>query len=480
MRRRVAWALAQGVGWWLAIVSIGVLLATLTGCGDGTRRTVSTIIDPPVTRLLLRVDAKRQAEAMPDILDITRSFAQASGSDQPPAFVPSPELEKLGWLVMTTGDLYPDGVISAVSSRPFVREVVVDHRRALVVPQAADPGINAQWAHAKLGTQAAWDRGVTGKGVLVAIVDTGVQCDHPDLACKGLGRDFTGEGALGDPNGHGTHVAGIVAARRANGLGGAGIAPDADILPVRVLDAEGSGYDSWIASGLVYAADNGAKVVNISLGGPELGNVIRDALKYGVARGVLFSCAAGNDGSDVATYPNAYDECIGVAATKKDGEVGTTWTNWGVNADLGAPGESIMSTCVTSRYCNMSGTSMAAPVASGVFALALSGGVRWGDVLGIVNRTGVSLTGRLSGVKRPNVTALSAFLVSAGSSTSTSSPSSPSISTATSTRRPTAVSTSSRTPTRVHTKTPTPRPTRTRRPRWPWWQALPIAIVKRR
>ncbi|MBK6639682.1 MAG: S8 family serine peptidase [Rhodocyclaceae bacterium] len=461
------------------------------GCSDNSRRIAQPLTGITEWTLLVKVDPKRQAEAIPGILDMTRSFAMASGSSNPPRLLERPELEKLGYLVFTTGDLYPDGVVSAIEAAPFVRTVIPDRRIRLTPPigdmlAVPDPGINAQWAHAKLGSQAAWARGVTGKGVVVAVVDTGVQCSHPDLsgACVAAGRDFTGENSLSDPNGHGTHVAGTVAARNGNGIGGAGIAPDAGILSVRVLDAEGSGFDSWIASGIVYAVDRGAKIVNLSLGGDELGTVMRDAVQYGTQRGVIFTCAAGNEGSDVATYPNAYPECIGIAATKKDGEVGTTWTNWGVNADLGAPGESIMSTCITSRYCNMSGTSMAAPVAAGVVALALSGGVGWADVIPLINRTGVPLTGRLTGLKRPSLTALSGFLVPLSSSTSTPS-TTRSPSTATPTRRPTATSTSSPTATR-RTTTSTPRPSRTpspratRRPRWPWWRAFPLVIVKRR
>lgn len=427
------------------LVAVVALSLLAVGCGDGSRRSAVGLLGFTEERLLVGVPPKDQPEALASILDITASYAQASGSENPPRVEDLPELAKLGYLVVTTGDLYPDGVANAVITRPKVRGVTRDQRRSLVGPLGADPGIGGQWAHDKLGTRVAWGRGFTGRGVLVAVVDTGVQCDHPDLLCASS-KDFTGSGSANDENGHGTHVAGIVAARGDNGVGGVGIAPDASILAVRVLDAEGSGWDSWISAGIVWATDNGAKVINLSLGGADGNEVLHRAVEYAYKRGVLLACAAGNDGEKEPTYPNAYPECVGVAATKKDGEVGTSWTNYGVNADVGAPGDSIMSTCIRSRQCSMSGTSMAAPMIAGVFAIELSGGIKWNEALKTINLTGVPLTGRLTGLKRPDVAALSALLVNGPRAT------------ASSTRRPVATSTSTRRP------TATPRPTRTSRP----------------
>lgn len=404
--------------------------ALLAGCTGGPPREPEPLAELPSIRLLVKAGGDglevvaARVEAVAHGLD-ARTTLDHSGP-RPSALVPSSELAKIGWLVVDAGGIPPDMLAASLRAQAGVAAVEVDARVRLIHPVAGeepgprvalDPMVGAQWVHAKVGSPAAWDAGLDGRGVTIAVLDTGVDCSHPDLRCKNGGRDFTGGGSTADVVGHGTHVAGTAAAIGGNGRGGSGMAPRADVLPVKVLDDSGSGDYSWVAAGIVWATDQGARVLNLSLGGPVPSTALRDAIAYATSRGALVACAAGNDGTDRASYPNTYPGCIGVAATRKDGEVGTTWTNWGVNADVGIGGESIMSTCTGGRYCQMSGTSMASPAFAGVLALALQGGVAPSAAVELINRTGVALIGRLAGLRRPDVAALAAAIRSAPSAT---------------------------------------------------------------
>ena len=167
--------------------------------------------------------------------------------------------------------------------------------RALETPQP-DPGRAQQWGLDAVGIGGAW-LVTRGAGVVVAVVDTGV-APAPDLAGRLLPgwNVIDGSDAPADDNGHGTHVAGTIAEVEGNGLAEAGVAPEASILPVKVLDAEGTGSDADVAAGIVWAADHGARVVNLSLGGGESSTVLADAVVYARHRDVLIVAAAGNDG----------------------------------------------------------------------------------------------------------------------------------------------------------------------------------------
>lgn len=254
-----------------------------------------------------------------------------------------------------------------------VEYVEVDHK-AKVTWTPSDPFLSSQWALTKIGASAAWDL-ARGAGVLVAVVDTGVDYTHEDLAGGGKvvnGYDFVDSDADAmDVQGHGTHVAGIVAGRGDNATGVAGIAPDANILAVRVLDGDGSGYYSWIASGITYAADHGAKVINLSLGGADSSDVLRDAINYAAARGIFVACASGNEALTTLDYPGRYSNCFTVGATTS-GDSRASFSNYGVGLDITAPGDNILSTTMGDGYESWSGTSMAAPYVAGVAALLFS------------------------------------------------------------------------------------------------------------
>ncbi len=239
-----------------------------------------------------------------------------------------------------------------------------------------------QWAFDAVDFESAWKLS-TGAGVTVAVVDTGVLGTHEDLAgsvLPGLDLaadastyDHAGNGEV-DPAGHGTHVAGIIAAHANNGVGIAGAAPGARILPVRVLDASGSGSSSDVAEGIIWAADHGARVINLSLGGgPSPGMQI--AIQYALSKQVVTFAAAGNayqDGNQ-PTYPAAYPEAVAVAAIDQSLNH-ASFSNTGSYVDIAAPGDLIWSTYGTGRsqYALMSGTSMATPYATATAALVLA------------------------------------------------------------------------------------------------------------
>ncbi|HEV7527091.1 MAG TPA: S8 family serine peptidase [Acidimicrobiia bacterium] len=238
-----------------------------------------------------------------------------------------------------------------------------------------------QWAFNAVNFESAW-RLSTGAGIIAAVVDTGVRASHEDLAGSVLpGIDLAADAAsvdpghngMVDPGGHGTHVAGIIAAHPNNGVGVAGAAPGVKILPVRVLDASGSGSSSDVADGIIWAADHGARVINLSLGGgPSPGMQV--AIQYARSKQVVTFAAAGNSylNGNQPTYPAAYPEAIAVGAIDQSLQH-ASFSNTGSYVDLAAPGDGIWSTYGSgnAQYALMSGTSMATPYATATGALVL-------------------------------------------------------------------------------------------------------------
>lgn len=241
-----------------------------------------------------------------------------------------------------------------------------------------------QWALNKLKAETSW-RKSRGKGVVVAVIDTGVRAKHPDLRGRVMkGWDFvSSDNAASDMNGHGTHVAGSIAANANNRRGVAGLAPKAKILPVRVLDASGSGNTAAVARGIVYAVNKGADVINLSLAGDQPDVQTRAAVAYAARKNVVVVAAAGNRGCGASpSYPAAYPNVIGVGAIDRYNRV-AGYSQCGSYVDVVAPGSSIASTMVYrsdpglrcgygSSYCRLSGTSMATPYASASAALLIS------------------------------------------------------------------------------------------------------------
>jgi thermitase len=249
---------------------------------------------------------------------------------------------------------------------------------AVASPAAAatDPRIGEQWGLHIVGAPQAWAGGASGGGVTIAVVDTGVDPNHEDLRGKVvLGRNFVGPCRSEDDNGHGTHVAGIAAAIAGNGVGGAGVAPAASVLSVKVLDSEGSGSD--VAPAIRYAADSGAQVINLSLGEfaqPLLGPSFSEAIRYAWSKGAVPVVAAGNDfvlGSGFSNEP----AMVVSATTRQDAKAlyssGVGAARWGI----AAPGDRVLSTWPGNQYDVLSGSSMAAAFVSGAVAALRSLGL---------------------------------------------------------------------------------------------------------
>jgi thermitase len=235
-----------------------------------------------------------------------------------------------------------------------------------------DPGFVNQWGMVKIQAPQAWDVTTGSSQVTIAILDTGVDLDHPDLANKIISNvNFGSSNTTDDVYGHGTHVAGIAAAMTNNGIGVAGLGYGSTIMNVKVLDDNGMGAYSWIASGIIWATDNGAKVINLSLGGSSPSSTLEDAVNYAWNNGVVVVAAAGNAGSTTPAYPAYYNNCIAVAATDANDGL-TSFSNYGKWVDVAAPGMIIYSTLKDGGYGCKSGTSMASPHVAGLAALVFA------------------------------------------------------------------------------------------------------------
>ncbi|HWP31347.1 MAG TPA: S8 family peptidase [Fimbriimonadales bacterium] len=230
-----------------------------------------------------------------------------------------------------------------------------------------DPGWGNQWGPKKIKCPEAWDITQGSSSVRIAICDTGIDKDHPDLASKiVLGKNFTSgdANAWDDGFGHGSHTAGIAAAITNNGIGVAGVGFNCSLMAAKVLDNGGSGTWAWVASGITWATDNGADAINLSLGASSGSSTLLNAVNYAWNNNVVIAAAAGNNGNTAAFYPAFYTNCIAVAASNSaDGK--PSWSTYGSWVEVAAPGQSIYSTWKNNSYVYSDGTSMASPHVAG-------------------------------------------------------------------------------------------------------------------
>jgi serine protease len=266
--------------------------------------------------------------------------------------------------------------------------------RASFVPD--DPLYDAkQWHLKRVGAESAWEY-TCGRGVTVAVIDTGVACwdkgpfsrgtDLAGTRCE-RGYDFVNDrGEAADDHGHGTHVAGTVAQTTNNGKGAAGLAFCANLMPIKVLTRQGWGTIANVAEGVRYAADEGAQVINLSLGGPGKSRILEDAVKHAIAKGVVVVAAAGNSGRSVG-YPAAYDGVVAVSASDSNDKI-AWFSSRGPEVSLAAPGVAVtqQTVCNGGRdHCEIfgtfNGTSMASPHVAGAAALLVAEGVTDGDAV---------------------------------------------------------------------------------------------------
>ncbi len=296
----------------------------------------------------------------------------------------------------------PRGVDPLRAVEGFKQEALVEHAEpnytarvseaAAAQPRTAripnDTYYASQWAPEAMSLPYAWDEVTGSSGVIVAVIDTGVQTDHPDLAGRIVtGYDFhNGSTYVRDYNGHGTHVAGIIGAAANNGIGTAGVNWNVRIMPLKACDDSGSGYLdlSYIIEALRYAADHGADVVNMSfqIGGEATGedSFMDQAIEYAYSRGVTMVAAAGNDGEPWVAYPARHPKVIAVSAVGPD-LARASWSNYGSSVDVAAPGVNILSTWPTNAYASASGTSMATPHVAGLVALMIASGITGPDAI---------------------------------------------------------------------------------------------------
>ena len=304
------------------------------------------------------------------------------------------QIDVLGVFVLGVPQTAEEKVVGALSKNPHVDYAELDYvAEAFFVPNDTYFAGN-QWGlentgqtikgvsgvvNADIDGPTAWD--TTQGGVPVAILDTGIDQDHEDLSSKIiLQRNFTDSPTVDDLYGHGTHVGGIVAAITNNATGVAGGCPNCQLMNGKVLNDKGSGAYSWIAGGITWAADNGAKVVNMSLGGSAKSVTLERAVNYAWNKGAVVVAAAGNSSNPSKTYPAAYPNAIAVAATNNRDQK-ASFSSYGAKwVDVATPGENIFSTFPNHSYkINKSlgydfgsGTSMATPMTSAVAALVWS------------------------------------------------------------------------------------------------------------
>jgi hypothetical protein len=283
--------------------------------------------------------------------------------------------------IETEGSPHPITLTLTVTHTPFVSYLPLIARNFPPPPILPnDPDYGNQWALEKVDAPRAWNY-ATGKDILIAVIDTGVDLDHPDLADKvrtDIDWDFVSKAAVADDDhGHGTHVAGIAAAATDNEIGVTGMGWDAMILPLKVTGPDGEGEDADLAEAIVYAANKGADVINMSLGGItspccSCPSIVQDAVDDAHAKGVVLVASSGNhggiDGPNAEMFPANCEHVLGIAATGSN-DVVAPYSNYGAHVSVAAPGSSIYSTLMGDRYGDKSGTSMAAPHVAGLAAL---------------------------------------------------------------------------------------------------------------
>lgn len=326
------------------------------------------------------------------LLGATVLFAAATALAQPPERVrvligftelPGPAQEALVrdaggdihhryHLIPAIAATVPVTALSGISRNPNVTIIEPD---GLV--RAIDAELDNTWGVKRIGSGIVHDGGNRGEGVKVAIVDTGIDCSHPELApnCMGGIDIVNNDNDPYDDHGHGTHVAGTVAAKD-DDSGVVGAAPNALLYGVKVLSASGSGWWSDVAAGIEWCVDNGIQVTNNSYGGSTGGSLLQSAFDNAYAAGIVHVAAAGNSGSgdDTVGYPAKLGSVIAVAATDSN-DNRASFSSTGPDVEIAAPGVSIRSTTVGGGYASWSGTSMASPHVAGTVALVIASGV---------------------------------------------------------------------------------------------------------
>lgn len=360
-----------------AIVSLIVMMGLNAGCGLSTPPTITA------SRTFHAESTQLQARSNRVIVKF-RASSSDSQVKSVSRFVSS-SIPSLGLLVVNAGIKGANEQLSALSGAGVIEYSEPD---SLVKTHLTigTPSSSKQYGHRAIQLPAAWDATMGDPSVVVAVIDSGVDLDHPDLRDRLVpGISFIpGSKGPSDDHGHGTHVAGIIAGSGNNGQGILGVAPRCRLMPIKVLDQKGEGNTSDIVSGIVYAAEHGARILNLSLGGIGGGKALETAIVYAQRKGCVVVAAMGNEGANAQDYPASYPGVIAVGAVDDRDHV-AEYSNFGRWISVVAPGTDIYSTMPTYhvtlddedpgadlRYGTLSGTSMATPYVAGVVALLCS------------------------------------------------------------------------------------------------------------
>ena len=304
-----------------------------------------------------------------------------------------------------------------------------------VVPN--DPYWPNEWGPAKIGTSTAWSRSTGASSVIVAILDSGLNTSLAEFAGRVLpGYNFiAGNTNVADDNGHGTQVTGVALAQGNNATSVAGMCWSCSVLPVKVLDANAQGSDSTVASGITWAADHGARVINLSLGSTSPSSTEASAVAYAQSKGVLVVAAAGNNGTAVPFYPASISGVLSVAASDQFDKL-FSYSEYGSWVDVAAPGSNY-TVAPSGNTFNFGGTSSASPIVAGLAGLLASTvpSATAADLADAISSTTDPLDG--GGIAHGRVNASNAVAALTGTSTPAASPT-PTTSTATASSAPTS------------------------------------------
>jgi subtilisin family serine protease len=288
-----------------------------------------------------------------------------------------------------------DEAVHALDASPAVEYVERDTTVTAFGVKPNDPLWPNQWGSSMVRLPDAWSASTGSARVVIAVLDSGIDPAHPDLRGAVLaGRDLIdGDDDPDDQNGHGTATAGVIASRTNNRLGQAGVCWTCAILPVKVLDAKAKGPTSVIAAGIVWAADHGARVINMSIGTDGPTQTLEDAVNYAQAKGAMIVASAGNNGSATPVYPAAYANVLSVAGSTA-GNALYSWSSYGPWVSVAAPGCNA-APWLNGGFVNYCGTSSAAPIVAGIAGLAFAArpATSVNDITQAIEKTATALPG---------------------------------------------------------------------------------------
>jgi len=353
----------------LIIISIVLLLVMVFACGCIPFMEKIGLINPTDEEQL-----SPEKKSSDGLVKVLIGFKQIPGlAEQAVVQGAGGKIKYTYHLIPAIAASIPDTAIEALQKNPNITNVELD-----IMVYALDDELDNSWGVKRIGAGIVHNSGNKGTGVNIAIIDSGIDYTHPDLNTNYVGgHDFVNDdNDPMDDNDHGTHVAGTVAAED-NGIGVVGVAPEASLYALKVLDSKGSGYYSDVIAALQWCVDNGIQITNNSYGSSgDPGETVKDAFDNSASAGVLHVAAAGNSGNsywvgDNIIYPARYESVIAVAATDQN-DKRARWSSTGPDLELSAPGVAINSTLLGGGYGEKSGTSMASPHVAGTAALVIA------------------------------------------------------------------------------------------------------------